>query len=62
VAVVVALELLVILVVPAVLMMEMVVPDFKFKSHQMDPTSTMLVEAVVEPGHQAHLLMLVMVD
>ena len=46
----------------SVLILAMVVLEFKFRSHQMDPTSTMLVEAVVDPGHQAHLLMLVMVD
>ena len=61
-AVVAALVVLVLLVVPPPLRLVLAVSDFRFKLHQMDPTFTMLVVAVVVPGHQEHLLMVVMVD
>jgi|TARA_R100000482_G_C5056281_1_gene115000 hypothetical protein len=61
VAAVVVPVVMVVMVVPQVLILAMVVLEFKFRSHQMDPTSTMLVEAAVVHGHLAHLLMLVMV-
>ena len=36
--------------------------EFKFRSHQMDLTSTMVVEAAVDLGHQVHLRMLGLVE